>query len=847
MKLFFYALFLTLVSLTAAESTETTPAVSELTLPSLEFEILDQSLFIEQMVTARARFEAASTPEIVWPENTEGLRIIDARIEQIGATDSTNYEARLTVLPIRPGIQTIPALTIQIGTATRATSAKQITVSAPRQAEEIQLRFKPAKTQVYLGEPLRLEVTWTSALPLDALRELEFNPAFFHDPAVEVVAPRATGPEDEQLGLPVGGRRIIANNPHDPKNNNRTLGSVTFPLFLRINEAGTFEIPATRIQCARLLDKGAGFTSYAAFFNNSFFEAPERSAHYEKLYGLSSPLSIEVLPLPEEGRRASFSGLFAPLSVTTEITPTEAKVGQVMELRLRLQSPAASDFLALPPLTQVPALRHRFWISPDTSTLWHPDGREFITRFRPLTTEVTAFPPLEFQYFNPAQGRYELLQTKTIPLTIAPNEGQTHFAVRSIPGAASAIESNATGIWHNVTANPMNNALDQLTQILVGGFWFWLLFAPILYFLLRPRLTEARRRASNPAYGRRARAYREFRKSGTPASFREFLAASLEHPSGALTGRDATRVLREAGADDQTLVPVHALFAEQDATDYDPEARTPPTPQNLRPLARRIHQLLNRSTLLIILTLSLLSTQARADDCTRAEAAFAEALTLASETPEAAQRHFGEAALAFEASSKESHLAGLSWLNAGNAWFKTGEVGRAIAAYRHAEAYRPLDKSLQANLSAARALSLDQPPVPSTPNWLRWPLALPLRLQLALLAATWVLVWLLLLARHRFPSRALTGGTIAATVLCSLLGFSVITATLTDRRDGVLIVDEIEARKGPGYSYAPAFQAPLHNGLEFTITDTRPSWTQITLPDGRQAWIPANAVTAIEQ
>jgi tetratricopeptide (TPR) repeat protein len=846
MKLFFYAFFLTHVSLTAAEITETTPAPSEVPLALLELEILDQSLFIEQMVTARARFEAASTPEIVWPENTEGLRIIDARIEQIGATDSTNYEARLTVLPIRSGIQAIPALTIQIGTATRATSAKQITVSSPRQAEEIQLQFKPAKTKIYLGEPLRLEVTWSSSLPLDSLRELEFNPAFFHDPTIEVVAPRATGPEDEQLGLPVGGRRIIANNPHDPKKNNRTLGTVRFPLFLRINEAGTFEIPATRIQCARLLDKGAGFTSYAAFFNNSFFEAPERSAHYEKLYGLSAPLTIEVLPLPEEGRRASFSGLFAPLSVTSEITPTEAKVGQVMELRLRVQSPAASECLTLPPLTQVPALRHRFWVSPDTSTLWRPDGREFITRFRPLTTEITAFPPLEFQYFNPAQGRYELLKTKAIPLTIAPNEGQTHFAVRSIPGAASPIESNAAGIWHNATASPMNNALDQLTQILVGGFWFWLLLGPILYFLLRSRLTEARLRASNPAYGRRACAYRKFRKSGTPTSFREFLAASIDHPSGALTGGDATRVLREAGADDQTITPVHALFAEQDATDYDPEARTTPAAQNLRPLARRIHQLLNRSTLLILLTFGLLSLQARADDWTRAEAAFAEALTLASEKPEAAQHHFGEAALAFEASAKEHHLTGLSWLNAGNAWFKTGEVGRAIAAYRHAEAYRPLDKSLQANLSAARALSLDQPPVPSTPNWLRWPLALPLRLQLALLAATWVLVWLLLLTRHRLHHRALTGGAIAATVLCCLLGFSVITASLSKHRDGVLIVDEIEARKGPGYSYAPAFQAPLHNGLEFTISDSRPSWTQITLPDGRQAWIPESSVTAIQ-
>ena len=53
----------------------------------------------------------------------------------------------------------------------------------------------------------------------------------------------------------------------------------------------------------------------------------------------------------------------------------------------------------------------------------------------------------------------------------------------------------------------------------------------------------------------------------------------------------------------------------------------------------------------------------------------------------------------------------------------------------------------------------------------------------------------------------------------------------------MVILEEVTARKGPAYAYAQAFYEPLHDGLEFTLLDTRGDWGLIALPDGRQCWI----------
>jgi len=44
-------------------------------------------------------------------------------------------------------------------------------------------------------------------------------------------------------------------------------------------------------------------------------------------------------------------------------------------------------------------------------------------------------------------------------------------------------------------------------------------------------------------------------------------------------------------------------------------------------------------------------------------------------------------------------------------------------------------------------------------------------------------------------------------------------------------------RKGNGEGYAPQFEQPLHEGVEFTILEQRGGWMHIELTDGNSGWV----------
>ena len=65
--------------------------------------------------------------------------------------------------------------------------------------------------------------------------------------------------------------------------------------------------------------------------------------------------------------------------------------------------------------------------------------------------------------------------------------------------------------------------------------------------------------------------------------------------------------------------------------------------------------------------------------------------------------------------------------------------------------------------------------------------------------------------------------------------------------EGVLIVDEVYGRKGPGYSYLSSYDDPLHNGMEFSMLEVRGEWLLAILDDGSHCWLPCETVQILER
>ena len=815
---------------------------AELESVSVAVEMINQSWFTDRTGTAVIHFDdLVVTPESL-PSGVKGLSFIDIEVREASDSRSDKSTVIIRFILRDTGIVTFPSLEFFSETKHYRTIPEQLAVGSVVRTEAMSLTLSPAKRQVYVGEPLRIDVTWQCDLEAGRLQALNYYPPFFNDSTVEIVIPRTTEVEQQQVGLPIGGRRVIGKRTLN-EGNTKALGTVELPLYLRLSEPGVYTLPATRLECAYLNDGNRNFGQYAAHFNNSLFAPEESDARYERFSVETAPIEIEVLPLPAEGRASSFSGLFAPVRVEVAVTPEALKVGELMQAELRVFADAPHSMIELPRLSRQRGLRGRFLVDDDLGRTWRTDGTTFRCRLRALTTGVKAFPSLQIQAFDPEVGAYVMIATKPVAVSVEPNEGQGFIDLKSYKGVGVTLSNQSEGIWHNRKANRMNDLINTIVVCLASWFWLWLLLGVAGFLLMLPIARERRRRSLDGKYRARSESYAAFRKlaESDPAkwpAFLQFLAVSFDSEGKAWTVRDSEQALQVIGVSQEDTESVLALHREADEEDYSvqhPEAQL----GALNAVGKRILGLLGKSALLLLLGMSSLPQTAKASDWSAAEQLFEQALA-AQAGSDAAAALYAESALKFQATAESGERPGMAWYNAGNAWFQTGALGRSIAAYRQARHFRPFDSMLAENLGAARALALNDVPEQSA-WWQQWP---TVWLKAALLVLT-VIFGICVLMTLRYRKRIGYIACLAMLLLCCLsAGLWLVSAQLSGRQ-GVVIVDSVLARKGPSYAYAAAFYEPLHDGVELTVQETRKEWVLVSLVDGRECWVPLSQVQLI--
>ena len=251
-----------------------------------------------------------------------------------------------------------------------------------------------------------------------------------------------------------------------------------------------------------------------------------------------------------------------------------------------------------------------------------------------------------------------------------------------------------------------------------------------------------------------------------------------------------------------------------------------------------------------LLALLVCLQPARADlDAGQARNIFEEANRTFREAGEAKdpREAFGlyqSAALRYERLLGESGIRNAKlFYNLGNAYYRSGDIGRAVLNYRRAQALSPADANVRQNLEAARAARVDRFSEPTETRVLRtllfWHFDLSFGVRLGLLAcfsgALWALAAVRLFRPRQAPRVALVFcGGLAAALLLSV-GFEGWRAG--DKAAAVVLANESVARKGDGLNYEPAFTEPLHPGAELRILERRGEWAHATLPDGRTFWL----------
>jgi tetratricopeptide (TPR) repeat protein len=210
-----------------------------------------------------------------------------------------------------------------------------------------------------------------------------------------------------------------------------------------------------------------------------------------------------------------------------------------------------------------------------------------------------------------------------------------------------------------------------------------------------------------------------------------------------------------------------------------------------------------------------------------------------------AEGKFSDAANAYEKILASGAASPNLFFNYGNAEFKTGNLGKAIAALRRAELLAPRDSEIRANLAFVR--NQVQGSTVRESFWQNWLGNLSLNEWTVFAAIAFWLTFLLLAAKQLRPALAakLKSATWIFTALTIFSGtvLGVQAANHFSKHTAVVISAQATARSGPFDDAQSVFTT--HDGAELSVLDRRDDWMQVADGAGKIGWLPAKQVEVL--
>jgi tetratricopeptide (TPR) repeat protein len=753
----------------------------------------------------------------------------------INGASSQSITYTFDVRPLRTGDFILPAMTAGTDHGRFASQALRLRVvkgNIPQPEgvpETAFVRLVPSTNTVYIGETIPVDLQCYCQNNVGNIQLPQFSADGF----------------------------IVGNVPNRPGQSHVHVGNAMYTLF-------NFRVPVTPTRSGNLA-LGPAIWSLTVYSGQPTFLGWTGGAHQGN-FTSDSP-EIHVLAIPTAGAPADFRGAIGNFSLTQcEAGPTDVGVGDPITFKIRIEGQGSFDTVTLP-ATQ--ADWREFKTYPPTAKFDSSDplqiqgSKYFEEVISPMNAQITQIPAFSFSFFDPDSGSFRTLTHPAIPLTVrpvaatpqptvlasgvmspdAPQQNQDIVHIKPLPGTAGVIAPP-------LVRQPLYLALQAIAPLAWICAVFW--------------RRQKEKLAANPRLRRRREVARLVRDGLADLSrlaaanevetfystvlrlLQEQLGERLDLPAPAIT----EAVLEDCKSLDAAAVAsARDLFHACEQYRYTPEH----TAQELASLIPKVKTALDvlrrvrdaeggrRRTLAQGVGVALLlagALSARAD-------ADSERFEQANKFYE--EGHYAQAAAAYEQLLQQGRVSSAIYFNAGNAWFKASQLGRAIYCYRRAEELAPRDPDIRANLEIVRALAgTSMASLPGT-RWTRWVGRLTLNEWTASSSVSVALFFLVLMGRQISPrfNRSAGGLTVGLAVLSvwllACLGLSIDQRLV--EQSSIVIVPEAVARRGPMDESQSAFT--LHDGAELTVQGRDRDWLQVSGASRQMGWLPQKDVALI--
>ena len=614
------------------------------------------------------------------------------------------------------------------------------------------------------------------------------------------------------------------------------------------------------------------------------------AAETKKVMLTAPAVTLDVRPLPTEGRPTCFSGAIGRFSLHVEASPLTAKVGDPVTLTMRVSGEGSLATASAPQLGTDEAWKaYESRSEADTEPHYGqgPQWKTFYQTLVPRSAGDLALPKAKFGYFDPDAAKFVTLEGPSFTARIAAGSSEATGLTRQ------PMDKPADGVRvvGRDVCPPITDA-SRLTKVRVPATaWAGLaaaLFAPPFAFGLALMTTKRRERnRRDPRRRAFATASREAAKAlraagdqldaPDPRAFHEAVAVALANyvgaklgvPAGAVDAAVARRDLASAGVDEAPSGEIADLLEVCDLGRFAAASVAPSERRKTLERARAAVRGVERRARLplatrrfaavgaALLALLIPTSSARASDppakasddatalFTKATAAYQQG-EAATERPEK-ESHFREAARLYERLAQIGYACGPVELDLGNCEARLGRRGPAILAYLRARGELPRDADVRANLAFVReglAPQASEPEPPVVTQYMLAPHFMLTEFEESVLAlGLWGLAFATLgigtLAHRKWLGRA--GGLLLVSSL--VVGASVSSRVLADRwRPLAVTLEPVTLRSAPD---GGSSLATVPEGATVRIEECGDKFVRVRTPSGERGYAPATSIERV--
>ncbi|MDZ7370679.1 MAG: BatD family protein [candidate division KSB1 bacterium] len=350
--------------------------------------------------------------------------------------------------------------------------------------------------------------------------------------------------------------------------------------------AGEKTIGPMTLQCEVRVQGRRSRDPFDMFFNDPFFSRTVTQT-------IASPaVTIDVMPLPEAGKPAEFTGAVGKYQLKAELDRTEITTDDALTLKVTV-SGSGNIRMISEPKVQIPPEFQSYAPNVSENISRRPGAVSGSKTFEyvlvPRFVGTQRIPPVVFAYFNPESGSYQRLTTPELTVHVAKGQravlaggsGLTREEVKYIGQDIRYIKAEP-GKWRRIGVKPYRTTgffLSLILPVLAFGMAF-------LYRRNQEKLSSnialARSRRANAAAMRRLSKAKSFLAVEQQKKFfaeiaealNNFAADKLNLEKADLISTDLEQAFRSRGVDEALIRDFFALLQTCDYQRFAPSTAT---------------------------------------------------------------------------------------------------------------------------------------------------------------------------------------------------------------------------------------------------------------------------------